>query len=152
MNELRELSRTSNSDAAVTLYGAPIDHPSAWKAADFKTSADYTVDFTPTQLRDIERAMGQIKGAGLGLADLQREHFEVPSLKPVIDEIRHQIEDGRGFVVVRRLPVDDYSKDEIGMIFWGIGTHFGRGLSQSVLGTNPLVGRQDGSGLWRKKG
>jgi hypothetical protein len=36
--------------------------------------------------------------------------------------------------VVRRLPVEDYSKDEIGMIFWGIGTQLGRGLSQSVLG------------------
>ena len=36
--------------------------------------------------------------------------------------------------VLRRLPVEDYSKDEIGMIFWGIGTHLGRGLSQSVLG------------------
>jgi hypothetical protein len=32
------------------------------------------------------------------------------------------------------LPVEDYSKDDIGMIFWGIGTHLGRGLSQSVLG------------------
>ena len=40
----------------------------------------------------------------------------------------------RGFVVLRRLPVEDYSKDEIGMIFWGIGTYLGRGLSQSVLG------------------
>jgi hypothetical protein len=37
-------------------------------------------------------------------------------------------------VVLRRLPVENYSKDEIGMIFWGIGTHLGRGLSQSVLG------------------
>jgi hypothetical protein len=52
----------------------------------------------------------------------------------VIDEIRRQIGDGRGFVVVRRLPVEDFSKDEIGMIFWGIGTYLGRGLSQSVLG------------------
>jgi hypothetical protein len=71
---------------------------------------------------------------GLGLEDPQREHFDVLSLPPVIDEIRHQIEDGRGFVVVRRLPVEDYSKDEIGMIFWVIGTYLGRGLSQSVLG------------------
>jgi hypothetical protein len=78
--------------------------------------------------------MGRIKAAGLGLGDLQREHFEVPSLAPVVGEIRHQIEDGRGFVLVRRLPVEDYSKDEIGMIFWGLGTHLGRGLSQSVLG------------------
>jgi hypothetical protein len=61
-------------------------------------------------------------------------------LRPVIDEIRRQIADGRGFVVVRRLPVEDYSKDEIGMIFWGIGTHLGRGLSQSVLGDRLSLG------------
>ena len=135
MSELRELSRTSNPDAMVTpMYGTRIDHPSAWKVVDFKTPADYTIDLSGTHLRDIERAMGQIKAAGLGLDDLRYEHFDVPSLRPVIDRIRHQIEDGRGFAVLRRLPVEDYSKDEIGMIFWGIGTHLGRGLSQSVLG------------------
>jgi Taurine catabolism dioxygenase TauD, TfdA family len=122
-------------DAPLTpVYASPIDHPGAWKVADFTTPADYTIELAAIQLRDIERAMRQIKAAGLGLDDLQREHFEVPSLRPVIDEIRRQIEDGRGFVVVRRLPVEEYSKDEIGMIFWGIGTHLGRGLSQSVLG------------------
>src|SRR5271155_463670 len=122
-------------DAPLTpTYRAPIDHPSAWKVADFKTPADYTIELDATQLRDIERAIQKIKAVGLGLDDLQCEHFDVPSLRPVIDEIRRQIEDGRGFVVLRRLPVEDCSKDEIGMIFWGIGTHLGRGLSQSVLG------------------
>jgi hypothetical protein len=135
MSELRELSRTSDPDAPVTpLYGAPIDYPGAWRVHDFSSPADYTIELDATQLRDIERAMEQIKSAGLSLDDLQREHFELPSLAPVIGEIRHQIEDGRGFVLLRRLPVEDYSKDEIGMIFWGIGTHLGRGLSQSVLG------------------
>ena len=127
-------NRTAEDDAPVTpIYGAPIDHPSAWKVADF-TPADYTIELDATHPRDIEHAIRQIKTAGLGLDDLQREHFEVPSLRPVVDEIRSQIEVGRGFVVVRRLPVEDYSKDEVGMIFWGIGTHLGRGLSQSVLG------------------
>src|SRR5882672_2365942 len=135
MSALAEVSRTSESGSSVTpVYASPIDHPSAWKVADFSSPADYTIELTAAQLRDIEGAMGGIKSAGLNLDDLQREHFELASLKPVIDEIRHQIEDGRGFVVVRRLPVEDYSKDEIGMIFWGIGTHLGRGLSQSVLG------------------
>ena len=37
-------------------------------------------------------------------------------------------------MLLRGLPIEDYSKDELGMIFWGIGTHLGRGLSQSVMG------------------
>src|SRR5216684_3782306 len=135
MSELRQISRNSAIDPPVTpMFEAPIHHRSPWKVADFRRPADYTIELTATQLRDIERAIELVKTAHLGLDDLQREHFEVPSLRPVIDEIRHEIKDGRGFVVVRRLPVEDYSKDEIGMIFWGIGTHLGRGLSQSVLG------------------
>src|SRR3974377_2027342 len=118
-----QLNEIPGDNAPLTpVYAAPIDHPGAWKVADFKSPGDYTIEFDAKHLRDIERAVRRIKAAGLGLDDLQREHFEVPSLRPVIDEIRHQIEDGRGFVVLRRLPVEDYSKDEIGMIFWGIGT------------------------------
>src|SRR5262245_22195232 len=69
-----------------------------------------------------------------GTRGLQREHFEVPSLRPVVEEIHRQVEDGRGFVLLRRLPAEDYSKDDLGMIFWGIGTYLGRRLSQSVMG------------------
>jgi hypothetical protein len=127
--------RPAETDLPATpMYRAPITHSSAWTVADFKSPADYTITLTAAQLADIKHAVGRINKAGLSLDDLQREHFHMPALKPVIAEIRHQIEDGRGFVVVRRLPVEDYSKDELGMIFWGIGTHLGDGLSQSVMG------------------
>ena len=119
---------------ATPVFATPIRHPSAWTAADFRSLADYSIDLGAAQLRDIADAMRHIKAAGIGLDGLQREHFEVPSLHPVVEEIHRQIKDGRGFVLLRRLPIEDYSKDELGLIFWGIGTHLGRGLSQSVLG------------------
>src|ERR1700739_980016 len=135
MSELRQAIRTPEFGAPLTpVYGMPIDHPGAWKVADFKTPADYTIELDASQLRDIERAIRQIKAASLGLDDLQREHFDVPSLLPVVDEIRYQIEVGRGFVGLGRLPVGEYWKDESGMIFWGLGTYLGRGESQNVLG------------------
>src|SRR6516164_3837344 len=136
------LTTTFDDDAPLTpVYGTPIDHPGAWKAADFTTSADYTIELGATQLGDIERAVRQIKAAGLGLDDLRREHFEVPSLRPVIDEIRRQIEDGRGFVVVRRLPVEDHSKDEIGLIFWGSAHISGAGCRRACSATGSATSR-----------
>ncbi|HJY48786.1 MAG TPA: hypothetical protein VJ349_09155 [Stellaceae bacterium] len=119
---------------ATPVFAAPIRHPSAWTVADFRSPADYSVDLDPAQLRDIAAAMRRIKAAGIGLDGLQREHFEVLSLRPVVEEILRQIKDGRGFVLLRGLPIEDYSKDELGLIFWGIGAHLGRGLSQSVMG------------------
>jgi len=86
-----QLNAILEDDAPLTpVYGTPIDHPGAWKVADFKTPADYTIELDATHLLDIERAIRQIKTAGLGLDDLRREHFEVPSLRPVIDEIRRE--------------------------------------------------------------
>src|SRR5207302_4680807 len=124
-----------DSDTPATpVFDAPVRHPSAWKVADFRSPADYSVDLDAAQLRDIAAASRRMKAAGIGLDGLQRAHFEWPSLRPVVEEIRRQVEDGRGFVLLRRLPIEDYSKDDLGMIFWGIGTHLGRGLSQSVLG------------------
>src|SRR6516225_10513075 len=97
------LNTTLDDDAPLTpVHGTPIDHPGAWKVADFTTPADYTIELDTVHLRDIDRAIQQIKAAGLGLDNLQRQHFEVPSLRPVIREIRRQIEDGRGFARLRR--------------------------------------------------
>jgi len=133
MSAIRQPSKT-DTGPITPVFRLPIDYPSAWKPADFASPADYTIELTASQLRDVEHAIARVNAAGLGLDDLGREHFELPSLRPVIEEIRDQIEKGRGFVVVRRLPVEAFSKDDLGMIFWGIGTHLGRGLSQSVLG------------------
>jgi hypothetical protein len=41
---------------------------------------------------------------------------------------------GRGFIVLRALPPDRYREDDLGMLFFGLGTHFGRAVSQSSMG------------------
>src|SRR5262249_22664369 len=135
MAAMLEARAVQDSDASATpVFAAPIRQPSAWTVADFRSQADYSVDLDAAQLREIAPAIRSIKAGGIGLDELQREHFEVPSLRPVVEEIRDQVQDGRGFVLLRGLPIEDYSKDELGLIFWGIGTHLGRGLSQSVMG------------------
>ena len=97
-----QASAAQDSDTPATpVFAAPIRHPSAWTVADFRSPADYSVDLDAAQLRDIAAAMRRIKAAGIGLDGLQREHFEVPSLRPVVEEIRGQVENGRGFVLLR---------------------------------------------------
>src|ERR1051326_5603193 len=108
---LQARTAQDSDSRASPVFAAPIRHPSAWTVADFRSPADYSIDLAASQLRDIAAAMRHIKAAGIGLDGLQREHFEVPSLRPIVEEIRRQVEDGRGFVLLRRLPVEDYSKD-----------------------------------------
>jgi hypothetical protein len=134
MSTLHALAPAADQAPVTPVYRQRIDHPAAWRSSQFAGRGDYAIALTPAQIDDIDAAVGQIRAGGLALEDIERRHFEVPSLSPAIDEIRHQLASGRGFVVLGRLPVERWSKDELGMIFWGIGTHLGRGLSQSVMG------------------
>ena len=112
----------------------PIAHPSAWRSRDFASPDDYAIDLQPRHLEAFERALAQIRAQGLTLDDIERRHFEVPEIASDIagwfDEIQH----GRGFVFLRGFPVERCSEDDIGIIYWGIGTHLGVGVSQSVMG------------------
>lgn len=111
-----------------------IDHPSAWTVQDFRSPDDYSITLTATQLADIADCVKAVRAAGLALDDIERKHFPLPTLTDTLAAIGREVADGRGFVVLRGLPVEAYSKDEIGFLYWGIGTHLGIGQSQSVMG------------------
>jgi hypothetical protein len=136
MTAARQMATVASSDAApaTQVYRQPIGYPGAWRTTDFRSPADYTIELSTEQLDDIADAVAKIRTAGLTLEDLELRHFPLPTMVGTIARIRREIADGIGFVVLRRLPVERYSKEEIGFIYWGIGTHLGRGLSQSVLG------------------
>jgi hypothetical protein len=42
--------------------------------------------------------------------------------------------DGRGFLVLRGLPVERHGDDEVGLIFWGLGRYLGTPLHQNPQG------------------
>ena len=110
MSETRVEERAPEPLPPVTpVPRAPVSDPSAWRVGDFASPADYTIELSAAQLRDVADWVRRVKAAGLGLDDLQREHFDIASLDPAIDEIGRQVEAGRGFAVVRRLPVEDYA-------------------------------------------
>lgn len=55
-------------------------------------------------------------------------------MKSDLADISNELENGRGFVVIRGLPFGKYDDDDIARIFWGIGSHFGSPISKNAKG------------------
>lgn len=127
-------ARNCEPNPMVDICRTPIDHPSAWRSSDFVSPDEFAIDLEPRHLQAFERALERIRAEGLGLDDIERRHFEVPEIAGDIAAWFDEIQHGRGFVYLRGFPLDRYSEEEIGIIYWGIGTHMGAGVSQSVLG------------------
>ena len=57
----------------------------------------------------VETAVKAVQARGLAIADIRRDDFPLPTLGPVLDRLRVEVLDGRGFVLLRGMPVEDSS-------------------------------------------
>ena len=111
----------------------PLAGPMLWTRADLRES-DWLWSLTATEIADLDRALRLLQARGRGAGDFERADFDLPVFGPRLAAARAQLTDGRGFVVLRGLPVERYSVAELETLYWGIGTHLGRGITQNEDG------------------
>ncbi|WP_418319398.1 TauD/TfdA family dioxygenase [Piscinibacter sakaiensis] len=63
-----------------------------------------------------------------------------------------ELEDGLGFCVLRGLPADRYTKDDMRLLYWGMGLHLGTAVTQSNRGDMLGDVRDFGVDTFAKKG
>lgn len=113
---------------------AAVTDPSAWRAADFAADRSWIVPWSKADLAELDGALRTAKERGLTAATVTREAFPLPTLAARLRALRTEIEYGRGFVLLRGIPVRDYSDDEAGLLFRGIGCHVGEAITQNAKG------------------
>jgi hypothetical protein len=112
-----------------------IGGPSAWVGADMrKREAEWTYCLSSAEIAEIEAAGKAVRARGLEIADIRRDDFPLPTLGPVLDRLRAEVLDGRGFVLLRGMPVADRPIAESATAYWGVGAYFGAARSQNAKG------------------
>jgi hypothetical protein len=113
----------------------PITGPSAWLGSDMRTrEAEWSYRLAPSEIAEIEAALKSVQARGLDIADIRREDFPLPTLGPVLDRLRKEVLDGRGFVLLRGVPVEGRPIAESATAYWDIGSYFGKARSQNAKG------------------
>jgi hypothetical protein len=108
--------------------------PAAWYGPDMAVRADWVFRFTPEALDEIDRAVRAFVRSGEALADISPASFALPHLAPRLAGILHELLEGRGFVLMRGLPIERWSREETAIAYMGIGSYFGRPRSQNAKG------------------
>ena len=112
----------------------PITGPSAWRPSDFPSRDAYSVALSEAHLAAFDAALAVNRAARRAVEDIALDDFALRGIAGDVAAWRDEVLQGRGFVVLRGLPGERYTPDEAAAIFWGLGTHFGRAVSQSPLG------------------
>jgi hypothetical protein len=116
-----------------TLTRPLVEGASAWiGAALARHPEQWIYSLSPAEIAEIEASVAKVRGRDL--ASLTRADFPFPKLGPVLDQLRDEVLDGRGFVLIRGLPVEGKPIEENAAAYWGIGMHFGHPRSQNAMG------------------
>jgi hypothetical protein len=113
---------------------APIDTPAAWKGADMRGRSDWIVELTPAEVEELRQGQQFAAAGGRTLAEMTAADFPLPTLGARIAGWRDEIRHGRGFVLIRGVPVQEWSEHESETFFWCLGHHFGIPGAQNPQG------------------
>ena len=112
----------------------PIRTRSAWRPADFESPDAYSFTLTPAHLDAFDAALAANRAAGRDAEAVTQRDFPLDVIAADVAAWRDEVLRGRGFILLREFPRDRYTPDDLGLIFFGLGTHFGRAVSQSSMG------------------
>ncbi|HEX2649181.1 MAG TPA: TauD/TfdA family dioxygenase [Burkholderiales bacterium] len=116
------------------MHYEPICGPSAWYGSELAARDDWLRPLSEGELAEIERAVRSFQSSGAPPADISPASFPLPSFGTVLREILAELLEGRGFIMLRGLPVGRYSREEQAIAYMGIGSWLGRPRSQNAKG------------------
>jgi len=117
------------------VHTKPITNAKAWRGADLaRDPSSWIVTLSDAEISDIDRALAAAKATGRPLEAIGRDEFPLTVARATLERAVDEMYGGRGFVVLRGLPVRRYTDDDVGLIFWGFGRYMGAPLYQNPQG------------------
>lgn len=111
-----------------------IEDATAWKGKDIKDDTSWIYHWSDQSIAVLEKALENIKAKGLKVPDFTKEDFPITELAEEINHFNEELENGRGFILIRGLPIERYSDEEAAILYYGLGLHMGKPVSQNMNG------------------
>ena len=103
----------------------PITGANVWRGEDMAASQRWQRRLTLAQLAEIDAALAVAKGRGLDWETMNAADFALPGLAPLFDDIREELENGSGLLMLRGIDVGRYRPDELRLLYAGLCRQLG---------------------------
>jgi hypothetical protein len=110
-----------------------ITGPDAWIGPEIQDDDAWIHRVNAAAVKEIDAALAHAKRLGAKIP-FAADAFPLPHFSAELDRILEEVENGRGFTLVRGIPRDRYTDEECELIYWGLGVHLGRPVSQNARG------------------
>jgi len=114
--------------------GQRINDPAGWEPEEIAATDDWAYRLNADEIAEIRHAVDAVQRRGLAIVRMTSADFPLHNFAPVLADMRQELLEGRGFVYLRGLPVEQMSQEQAAIAYFGIGHHLGRPISQNADG------------------
>lgn len=119
---------------ATSQRAQPYDGPAAWKAAEMRGSDSWIMPLGADDLAELSTAVAATRAVPLVELTREASSAHLPRLGPKLEQRQREVAHGRGFLLIRGLPVKDVDRETIARMYWILGTWFGDPVPQNAAG------------------
>ncbi len=113
----------------------PVTGARVWRGPDLaKHNDEWIYRLSVEEVSEIDAAVAKTENADLDVLDINQSNFVLPKLRSTIAKIQDDLQNGRGFAIVRGVPAARYSTRQAAIAYFGIGAHLGEAVSQNAKG------------------
>ncbi|EAU89841.2 taurine catabolism dioxygenase TauD [Coprinopsis cinerea okayama7 len=137
--------------------------PIVWEGKDWECEDQWVYTLSEEQLREIDFGLNHFKGKldsiydrcclDLAMGFVGKNTFPLPTLSTVLQDLARELYSGRGFFVLRTIPIEKYTREELFIIYAGISSHVGtaRGRDKTLQASSWRTSKTSPSAMHKRR-
>jgi hypothetical protein len=114
----------------------PPSAPTIWESSDYQNNpALWQHPFAPEELDTLSKAADEFMTQGLPLTAISPSNFVLSAdFAKKLSAMRNELLDGKGFLLYKGFPVEEWGSHKSGVAYFGLGSYLGLPVSQNSRG------------------
>src|SRR4051812_7119754 len=99
-------------DDTVVVPTKPVEDPAGWESGKLGVPTEWQYRLTDADRAELDAALAHVRRENLSILEVTKGDFPLPNLGKHLQKVRSEILEGRGFVLLRGVPVERYSRHD----------------------------------------
>ena len=131
MGDFRSFQSTRRGVAAPM---EPVVDPAGWSPDELRDVGRWSYRISEREADDLAAAVAAVRRDGVPIVEVARENFPLGAFAEVLADVRRELTDGRGIVMLRNFPVERFDREATAIAYIGLGAYLGGTMSQNKQG------------------
>jgi hypothetical protein len=112
----------------------PVVDPAGWSPEQLSDLAGWSYRISDREADELAAGIAAVRRQGVPIVEVARENFPLGAFADVLADVRRELMDGRGIVMLQNFPVARFDREATAIAYIGLGSHLGATMSQNSQG------------------